>query len=248
MRKNKYYDYAFNVKGYPCDCALVRSDALVFNWLVDLSGVVLIPYKSGVRTVRLEKPVNPTWNNDGNYSSKSCGGKNNLVGLLGEMVVLDLLEHTGVTMGSDLISLNYRLNPDSPAKSWGVKIPDIQVNEDLDKTYIEVKTSLNERVRYKRADYNGMVAWSDIDWNNGALKVVGVQLQEVPLNSGYDFVFMYLGAYVLPHRDLNTKYIEHKFNKLSKTGDTGFLPKLEMKRISSLTDIFEYINNTTYGF
>jgi len=243
MKKNKYYDYAFNVKGYPDDCGIHIPNSLVFNWEIDLSGVAIIPYKTGIRTVRLEKPDPPNWNNDNLYASKSRGGKSNLVGLLGEMVVMDLLEYTGLRMGVDVNSLNYRINPKSPSKSWGINIPDIEVVEDLDRHYLEVKTSVTNHINIDLNEFRNCVKWCNIEWHKGDFKLIGVEFLELPVNSDYDFVFAFRNAYILPDRSsTGNSWAQYTFTSLDKKNNQKFIPRLRLRNISNLSDIVELLS------
>lgn len=242
MKKNKYYDYAFNIAGYPNECADILADSLVFNWKVDFSGVAIIPYKTGFRTVRMEKPLNPTWDNDGLFASKSIRSKTNLIGLLGEFVILDMLEQTGLTMGDDLRSLNYRINPDSPAKSWGVNIPDIEIVDDLDREYIEVKSSINNKITLDLRKYNQAVKWCSLNWHEGDLKVVGVEFLELPVYSDYDIVLAFRNAYIFPDRSSNgLRFSTFSFSNFRKINNPKFIPGLQMGDISNLTNISDII-------
>jgi len=249
MRKNKYYDYAFNIKGYPDECSLYHGNGLVFKWDVDFNGVALIPYEKGLRSVSIEKPDPPNWDNDGKYASKSLGAKANMIGLLGEFVVLDLLESVGLVLGEDLKSLNYRINPDSPSKSWGINIPDIEVVEGIDRHYIEVKSSTTNKVSYKVDDIIKMRQWCNIAWHEGDLKVIGVEFHELPIESNYDLVLVFHRAYILPDKCYGSmKYADSRFTNLAKHDNPQFIPNIRLRKLPNFKRISEYLFNIRLGF
>lgn len=191
--------------GYPDEC--VREYGLSFVWDAGVSGILVLPYKDGMRYVAIFQDLEQSF---------PIKDTTSLKGNLGELACFDYLEKIGYQLGKSIIWNNHKANNVKSMKRMGYIIPDIELKMGFDTIFYEVKTTTQNKFTIKTNALVKMLAFSE--WRNAHLNVLVVEIETLPITSKFTHAYYLKNIWNIPGSffDLNKKYGDIRINSMPK--------------------------------